>query len=197
MAGRFDEAWALGQARADHLHEVTGSAGEGASYLALVASIEGDRERACRHYRDLLAAIPSGTESIAASFELPLARDLCYLGRYEEVEPLLHHARSVPQGPALRAMGSGVEALTLAARGRLVEAEASARTGIAVTDEMDNLWLEAWAHEDFATVLDRAGRIDEAREALERAHAIWQRKGCLPCAERIRAQIDSWGRTTV
>jgi hypothetical protein len=94
-------------------------------------------------------------------------------------------------------MGSGVEALTLAARGRLVEAEASARTGIAVTDEMDNLWLEAWAHEDFATVLDRAGRIDEAREALERAHAIWQRKGCLPCAERIRAQIDSWGRTTV
>jgi class 3 adenylate cyclase len=197
MVGRFDEAWALGQARADHLHEVTGSGGEGASYLALVASIEGDRDRACRHYRDLLAAFPSGTESIAASYELPLARDLCYLGRYEEVEPLLHHARSVPQGPALRAMGSGVEALTLAERGRLVEAEASARRGIAATDEMENLWLEAWTHEDLATVLEHAGRIDEALDALERAHAIWQRKGCLPCAERIRAQIDSLRRTTV
>lgn len=193
MVGRFDEAWALGQARADHLHEVTGSAGEGANYLALIAHIEGDRERACRHHRDLLAAIPSDT-AIAASYELPLARDLCYLGRYEEVEPLLHHARSVPQGPALRAMGSGVEALTLAARGRLLEAEASARTGIAVAaDEMDNLWLEAWAHEDLATVLERAGRIDEAREELERALAIWERKGCLPCAERIRAQIASVG----
>jgi class 3 adenylate cyclase/tetratricopeptide (TPR) repeat protein len=198
MLGQFDEAWALGQARADHLHEVTGSAGDGASFLALVASIEGDRERACRHYRDLLAAIPSGTESIAASYELPLARDLCYLGRYEEVEPLLHHARSVPQGPALRAMGSGVEALTLAAHGRLVEAEASARTGVAVAaDEMDNRWLEAWTHEDLATVLERAGRIDDAREALERAVTIWERKGCLPCVERIRAQIASLGERKV
>jgi tetratricopeptide (TPR) repeat protein len=193
MAGRFDEAWALAQARADHLHEVTGSAGEGASYLALVANIEGNRERACRHHRDLLAAIPAGTESIAASYELPLARDLCYLGRYEEVEPLLHHARSVPQGPALRAMGSGVEALTLAARGRLVEAEASARTGIAVADEMDNLWLEAWGYEDLATVLECAGRIDEAREELERALAVWERKGSLPCAQRVRDQIASLG----
>jgi len=198
MAGRFDEAWAVGQAREDHLHEVTGSTGEGASYLAMVASIEGDRERACRHYRDFLAVIPSSIESIAASFELPLARDLCYLGRYEEVQPLLHHARSVPQGPALRAMGSSVEALTLAVRGRLVEAEASARTGVAVsTDEMDNRWLEAWAHEDLATVLERAGRIDDAHEELERAATIWERKGCLPCADRLRAQIDSLGRAPV
>jgi tetratricopeptide (TPR) repeat protein len=198
MVGRFDEAWALGQARADHLHEVTGSGGDGASFLALVASIEGDRERACRHYRDLLAAIPSGTESIAASYELPLARDLCYLGRYEEAEPLLDHARSVPQGPALRAMGSGVEALTLAAHGRLVEAEASARIGIAVAaDEMDNRWLEAWTHEDLATVLGQAGRVDEAREELERALTIWKRKGCLPCVERIRAQIASLGERKV
>jgi tetratricopeptide (TPR) repeat protein len=162
----------------------------------MVASIEGDRERACRYYRDFLAVIPSSIESIAASYELPLARDLCYLGRYEEVQPLLHHARSVAQGPALRAMGSSVEALTLAARGRLVEAEASARTAVAVaTDEMDNLWLEAWAHEDLATVLERAGRINDAYEELERAAAIWERKGCRPCANRIRARIDSLGRS--
>jgi hypothetical protein len=88
---------------------------------------------------DLLAAISSDT-AIAASYELPLARDLCYLGRYEEGEPLLHRARSVPPGPALRAMGSGVEALTLAARGRLVEAEASAfdslgRTAVSRRDQ--------------------------------------------------------------
>lgn len=195
MAGRFDEAWALGQARADHLNEVTGSVGEGASYLALVANLEGDRERACGHYRDLLAAIPSGTESIAASYELPLARDLCYLGRYEDVEPLLHHARSLPQGPALRAMGFSVEALTLAARGRLGEAEASARAAIAIAaDEMDNLWLEAWAHEDLATVLERAGRIDDAHRELDRALTIWERKGSLPCVDRLRAQIESLAR---
>ena len=46
-------------------------------------------------------------------------------------------------------------------------------------------------------MLERAGRIDEAREALERALAIWERKGCLPCAERIRDQIASLGRAKV
>ena len=54
--------------------------------------------------------------------------------------------------------------------------------------------MAGWAHEDLATVLERAGRIDEAREALERALAIWERKGCLPCAERVREQIDFLGR---
>ena len=37
------------------------------------------------------------------------------------------------------------------------------------------------------------GGLHEARAALEDALAIWQRKGCLPCADRIRAQIDSPG----
>lgn len=62
---------------------------------------------------------------------------------------------------------------------------------------MDNLWLEAWSHEDLAAVRERAGRIDHAREELERAFTTWERKGCLPCADRIRTQIDSLGRTAV
>jgi hypothetical protein len=46
-------------------------------------------------------------------------------------------------------------------------------------------------------VLGRAARIDEARDALERVLAIWERKGCLPCAERVREQIQSLGRAQV
>ena len=46
-------------------------------------------------------------------------------------------------------------------------------------------------------MLERAGRIDEAREALERALAIWERKRCLPCADRVREQIDSLGQAQV
>ncbi len=52
-------------------------------------------------------------------------------------------------------------------------------------------------HEDLATVLERKGRIDEARQALERSLAIWERKGCLPCAERVREQSQSLGRAQV
>jgi hypothetical protein len=111
---------------------------------------------------------------------------------------LLDHARSLPQTAALRAMGSSVESVLLAAHGRLEEAEASARTGLAVAvDEMDNCWLEAWGYEDLATVFDGGGRTAEARAALERSMETWERKGCLPCADRIRAQIDALGRTAV
>jgi hypothetical protein len=53
------------------------------------------------------------------------------------------------------------------------------------------------AYEDLATVLERAGRIDEAREALERALAVWERKRCLPYVVRLREQIGSLGRAKV
>jgi len=35
------------------------------------------------------------------------------------------------------------------------------------------------------------------RDALEGALAILERKGCLPCAQRVREQIDSLGRAQV
>ena len=50
MLGRFDEAWPLAEARSSHLREVTGNTSRDAyGYLALIATIEGDRERACRY----------------------------------------------------------------------------------------------------------------------------------------------------
>ena len=50
MLGRIDEAWPLAEARSSHLREVSAnSLQEGHVYLWLIAMIEGDRERACRH----------------------------------------------------------------------------------------------------------------------------------------------------
>jgi hypothetical protein len=43
-------------------------------------------------------------------------------------------------------------------------------------------------------VLERAGRIVEARQALERALAVWERKRCLPYVARVREQLDSLRR---
>ena len=112
---------------------------------------------------------------------MPLARDLCYLGRFDEAEPELRQAQAVAAGPVERALGPAVEALLLAARGELEQAEALARAGVAAAEtETDNPWLQGWGYEDLATVLERAGRIDDAREALERALAVWERKRCLP-----------------
>jgi tetratricopeptide (TPR) repeat protein len=95
-------------------------------------------------------------------------------------------------------MSPAVEALLLAARGGLKQAEALARAGVAAADtETDNPWLQGWAYEDLASVLERAGRIDEARDALERALAVWERKHCLPYVDRLRERIDSLGRAKV
>ncbi len=69
------------------------------------------------------------------------------------------------------------------------------RTAVATAEtRTDSVWLQANTHEDLATVLERAGRIDEARAALERSLALFERKGCLPCAQRVRDQIASLGQ---
>ena len=46
-------------------------------------------------------------------------------------------------------------------------------------------------------MLERAGRIDGGREALERALAVWERKRCLPYVARLREQIEALGRAKV
>ena len=121
-----------------------------------------------------------------------LARELCYLGRFDEAERLLEEARAVPPpGSGVRVVAAAAEALLLAHRGELEQAEARARTAVATAEtRTDTVWWQAYTHEDLATVLERAGRIDEAREALERSLEIWERKGCLPCAKR-RERLSS------
>ena len=92
-------------------------------------------------------------------------------------------------------MAAAAEALLLAHRGELEQAETLARTAVATAEtRTDNVWWQAYTHEDLATVLERAERIDEARQAFERALTIWERKGCLPCAT-TRSRADQLPRT--
>jgi tetratricopeptide (TPR) repeat protein len=198
MLGRIDEAWTLAEARSNHLREVAGDSFYVSHYyLWLIAMIEGDRQRACRHNAELIDGMSSAA-SVAAAFRLMLARELCYLGRFEDAEPLLRQAQTVPPRASVRVLAPSVEALLLAAHGELQQAEALARTAVATAEaETDSPWFQGWAYEDLVTVLVRAGRIDEAREALERSLALWERKGCLACAARVRAQIDSLGPAKV
>jgi tetratricopeptide (TPR) repeat protein len=199
MLGRFDEAWPLAEARSSHLREVTGDTSrEAYEYLALVAGIEGDRERAGRYGAEAITRI-AHVPVPAATGKARLARELCYLARFDEAERLLEEARAVPPpGSGVRVMAAAAEALLLAHRGELEQAEALARTALATAEtKTENILWQAYTHEDLAAVLERAGRIDEARGALERALAIWARKGCLPCAQRVRDRIDSLGPTQV
>jgi len=198
MLGRIDEAWQLAEARSEHLSEVSGDAFVGDEYLAAIAQIEGDRERACRQTVHLLDAAPQGSEGVMASWRAMLARDLYHLGRVDEAEPFVEEARAVGRGPAERTLVATVEALLLTRAGDHGEAEERARAAVATAEsETDNVWLQGWSNEDLALVLERAGRIDEAGLALERALAVWERKRCLPYVARVREQLDLLRRAQV
>ena len=198
ILGRIDEAWPLAEARSEHLREVSGISSSGAGYLGLIAMMEGDRERACRHTAELIDEAPPGSDGVMASWKSMLARDLYYLGRIEEVQPLLDAARTAGSHPVERTLVSAVEALLLSRAGAHDQAEERARAAVATSEtETDNVWLQGWSNEDLAVVLERAGRIEEAREALERALAVWEQKRCLPFMSQVSQQLDSLGRAQV
>jgi class 3 adenylate cyclase/tetratricopeptide (TPR) repeat protein len=115
MFGRFDEAWTLAEARSSHLRDVTGDTSRDAyGDLALIATIEGDRERACRDTAEEIKLI-ARIAVPAATAKARLARELCYLGRFDEAERLLEEARAVPPpGSGVRVMAAAAEALLLA-----------------------------------------------------------------------------------
>ena len=196
MLGRFDEAWPLAEARSSHLREVTGNTSRDAYRdLSLIATIEGDRERACRYTVEEIELI-AGVAVPAATAKGRLARELCYVGRFDEAERLLEEARAVPPpGSGVRVMAAAAEALLLAQRGELEQAETLARTAVATAEtKTDNVWWQAFTHEDLATVLERAGRIDEARAALERSLDDLGAEG-LPALRATRPRPDRLART--
>jgi tetratricopeptide (TPR) repeat protein len=198
ILGRIDEAWPLAEARSEHLREVSGISSSGAGYLGLIAMMEGDRERACRHTAEFIDEAPPGSDGVMASWKSMLARDLFYLGRIDEVEPLLDAARTAGWHPVERTLVSAVEALLLSRAGAHDQAEERARAAVATAEtETDNVWLQGWSNEDLAVVLERAGRIEEAREALERALAVWEQKRCLPFMSQVSQQLDSLGHAQV
>ena len=192
MLGRIDEAWPLAEARAQHLREVSGKSFPGTEYLGLIAMMEGDRERACRHTAEFIDEAPPGSDGVMASWKSMLARDLYYLGRIDEVEPLLDAARIAGWHPVERTLVPAVEALLLSRAGAHDQAEELARAAVATAEtETDNVWLQGWSNEDLAFVLERAGRVGEAREALKHALTVWERKRCLPYVRRVREHVDS------
>src|SRR5262249_27260659 len=83
MDGRFDEAWPLAETRADRLHEITGEAAYSSLPLWIIASIEGDHERARGYAAELVEAVGT-TTSVGATYTTMFARELCYLDRYAE-----------------------------------------------------------------------------------------------------------------
>src|SRR6185503_21118222 len=83
-------------------------------------------------------------------------------------------------------------AVALARGGQQAEAVALAREAVALADPTDALVDRADAHAALATVLALTGDADGARQATDRARALYEQKGATALAE----QLDGAGQPT-
>jgi class 3 adenylate cyclase/tetratricopeptide (TPR) repeat protein len=86
-----------------------------------------------------------------------------------------------------------IKAKVLALRGELEAAERLGREAVEIAARTDYLENHALARADLAEVLERAGRADEARVELEHALRLYELKGIVVEAERMRARLAEAG----
>jgi tetratricopeptide (TPR) repeat protein len=121
-----------------------------------------------------------------------MSRQLALVGRYDEAELCVaqaqeHSARSSITG-AQSLQGA---ALVHAHRGEWAEAEELAKDAVELTRMTDMPRHQATALADLAEVLEGAGRRDEAVAAWEEAASLYEQKGIIPLARRVRERLAS------
>jgi len=194
MRGRFGEARALlaqGHARLEELGHRTLIAGAGEDYWC-VEMHAGDPvagERGLRRSCELLEQM--GERSYLSTHAGWLGQALCALGRYDEAEDWAEKARALGASDDVitQMLWRQVRAKVLAHRGDLEEAERLAREAVALAEETDQLDSHGDALVDLAEVLELARRREEAAAEVEKALALYKRKGNLVMTERAQARL--------
>jgi class 3 adenylate cyclase/tetratricopeptide (TPR) repeat protein len=147
-------------------------------------------ERAFRRSYEILDEL--GDEGHKSTAAANLARALCSLGRFDEAERFAEIGRTVAAEDDLasQVLGRQAQALVLAARGDLEEAERLALEAVELyaDAECPNLQGDAWM--DLARVLRTAGKPAEAERAAGEALALYERKGNRPSSAAARAFME-------
>jgi class 3 adenylate cyclase/tetratricopeptide (TPR) repeat protein len=203
MQGDIDEARAL-HAKADDIIEDLGIGWLSANTvftrtsLELLAGAPARAERAARAGLEAFEAMHNRNQGSTAAALLGLT--LVEQGRDDEALQYadLAAAWAASDDTASQTRQLAVRARVLARRGELAAGEAAARAAVAQSKASDDLSQRGDALVNLAFVLERAGRTDEAADALRDALALYQRKGNLVGAARARALSESEpGRASV
>jgi class 3 adenylate cyclase/tetratricopeptide (TPR) repeat protein len=190
MLDRVDEGRELALPAAQHMRELGSE--NGLWPLAEIEILAGNHEAAALHLRTFCDWLELRESYAYLSTYAPhLGRQLCALGRYEEAEPLARRGRELSESAdaVTEALWRQVEALVCAHRGEHGDAERLAREAIAIIETTDGLRWQGDAHADLATVLEAAGRRDEAAAALRESLDRYERKQALPFARRTRERL--------
>jgi hypothetical protein len=157
-------------------------------HAAIVELLAGDPVAAERSLRSGYEALEAmGDRAFLSTTAAFLGQALVAQGRPAEAEEMSVVSAELAAGDDLltQSMWRGVRAQALASRGDAREAERLAREAIALAQGTDFLNLQADARADLALVL----RGDEARAAMARAVALYERKGNAAAVRRLRARV--------
>ena len=194
MRGRFAEARKLA-ARSTATYEELERPFTLAAWSPWPGSVEllaGDLEAGERIFRSAYETLSSLGEKLnLSSIAASLAETLYLRGRDEEAEQLTQVSEEAtsPEDVWAHAAWRSTRAKILARHGRLEEAERLAREAVELIAETDALNLRAQTLFSLAEVLTAADRAEEAAERAGDAVRLYEAKGNVVMAERVRARL--------
>jgi class 3 adenylate cyclase/tetratricopeptide (TPR) repeat protein len=177
-----------GQALLDNLGMRTVGAAMVANWADLVSPDPADWERELRESYGVLRA--AGEQGFLSTVTACLADAVYEQGRQEEAMALTDESEKAGAADdASTQVGlRRVRAKVLAQRGRAREAEELAREAVRLANSTEFVDLHAKSRADLGEVLALGGRSGEAAEALEAAVAVYEAKGNVLLAERVRVR---------
>jgi len=200
MLGEFDEARRL-WLRASTQYEELGLNFRRAARSLIAAGIEilaDDYEAAERELRWAYETLEEmGDKGARAPIAAYLGDVLYAQGRAEEALSFAAVADELAAADDLVAqvLLRSVRAKVLAHRGELDEAERLGREAVSLVESTDFLDLQASTLLSLGQVLEQAGKRGEAEALINRAEALYSRKGNLAAAARIVREVKSNGRS--
>jgi predicted ATPase/DNA-binding SARP family transcriptional activator len=193
MEGRFDEARALIGAADAAFEEVGRTLGSAVSHHAAVVELLAGDPAAAEHllrrgYEELEQMGEKAVLSTTAAF---LGQALLAQGRVEEAGRFaeLSAEQSPDDDIVSQGMWRAVQASVLSARGELDDAERLAREAVGFAERTDDTNQVADTHVRLGRVLAVRGETEAAHAELSEALALYERKGNVVAAERVREEL--------
>jgi class 3 adenylate cyclase/tetratricopeptide (TPR) repeat protein len=196
MLGRFEEGREL-CARAKAIFEELGAMYNVAEACWAGAQLEllaGDAAAAERELRQALDIHVQGSaKRYSALVRALLARAVHLQGRQAEAHELLDQAAEdgTPENLTFQRLWLTAHAQLLAARGQTMEAARLAREAVDIVASTDRINSHADALVDLADILRANEEEDGSKAALEQALELYEEKGNVLCADRVRMALRS------
>jgi class 3 adenylate cyclase/tetratricopeptide (TPR) repeat protein len=195
MDNRIDEGRALLAASVSQLAELgsnvlaSSSSSESARIEILAGNLQGAQELLWKDHHALTAM---GERYLLPSVDGLLARVLYTLDRFDEAEELAVAVREMAIEDDLdaQALWRSVRAMLLARRGDVEDAVTLSLEAIDMRRRSDAIVFLADALADFSEVLRFTGREDEVRAVRNEALRLYERKGDVVSAGRLRSLLS-------